>query len=72
LDDVKHDVKCRIAKANGTVYVGGVANDMYHGEGRLEKQDGEYYEGGFYEGQKHGKGVLKTNEYLYEGSFKNG
>jgi hypothetical protein len=58
---------------NGVKYIGGFANEKYHGYGSYYWGSGNVYKGDFKEGKFHGNGVLSfSNGKIQSGIFENG
>lgn len=58
---------------NGVKYIGGFANEKYHGYGSYYWGSGNVYKGDFKDGKFHGKGELKySNGTIQSGIFENG
>jgi hypothetical protein len=49
-------------------YKGEFKNDLYNGKGYLEYNNNDIFEGDFING-KRSKGILKTKDFIYEGTF---
>ena len=58
---------------NGVKYIGGFANEKYHGYGSYYWGSGNVYKGDFKDGKFNGKGELKySNGTIQKGIFENG
>lgn len=57
---------------NTSIYVGGLLDGKYDGQGKIIYHDGGVYEGGWKMGKKNGHGVLVNNNgKRYEGEYNN-
>ncbi|EAR07812.1 hypothetical protein MED297_05189 [Reinekea sp. MED297] len=62
-----------ITLPDGSVYVGELQDQRFHGEGRLTWPDGAYYEGAFRDGRMHGLGErVWSDGRRYVGEFVEG
>ena len=56
--------------ANGDIYEGAWANDMFNGQGRFDHADGDVYEGFWKNSKAHGQGIyISRNGSCYIGEW---